>query len=269
MSAAFIVLSEFRSQRRPVMAFRHGRTWVLSALIAAGVAVAGVVWSGRGSGPPQAAGEVVAAERGEVAVTVGGIGHVNSRPTSSATAANTPRRSVARATSVATHRRAACSSSNRTSSRSPACFPSTAQCGVWSERPRASSKQEAKASPRLTMRRDTRVAARRSRACRPSTWSRPARRVRRGGAGAPVVIAARRTVSTRSPSLARRSGKASSRVARRAAEPAPVLHPPGPLALIRGSDSRAMRMNSRIAGARLRRRQTSTVSAAGMSVIGT
>ena len=59
------------------MAFRHGRTWVLGALIAAGVAVAGVVWSGRGSGPPQAAGEVVAAERGEVAVTVGGIGHVN------------------------------------------------------------------------------------------------------------------------------------------------------------------------------------------------
>jgi len=111
------------------MAFRHGRTWVLGALIAAGVAVAGVVWSGRGSGPPQAPGEVVAAERGEVAVTVGGIGHVNSRPTSSATAANTPRRSVARATSVATRRRAACSSSNRTSSRSPACFPSTAT--VW------------------------------------------------------------------------------------------------------------------------------------------
>jgi pyruvate/2-oxoglutarate dehydrogenase complex dihydrolipoamide acyltransferase (E2) component len=48
------------------------------ALVAAGALAAGVVWSSqRGGGSPAAHGPVVAAGRGEVAVTVGGIGHVN------------------------------------------------------------------------------------------------------------------------------------------------------------------------------------------------
>src|SRR4051794_21799717 len=57
------------------MARRH---WVRSILIAAVLVTVGVVWaSGRGGGPAKASAEVVPAERGEVAVTVGGLGHVN------------------------------------------------------------------------------------------------------------------------------------------------------------------------------------------------
>src|SRR5258708_19526681 len=57
------------------MARRH---WVRGILIAALLVTGGVVWaSGRGGGSAKATGEVVPAERGEVAVTVGGIGHVN------------------------------------------------------------------------------------------------------------------------------------------------------------------------------------------------
>ncbi|MDP9347140.1 MAG: hypothetical protein M3P44_15790, partial [Actinomycetota bacterium] len=54
------------------------RIWVVGALAVATAVVAGVVWVGaRGDGSPKPPGEVVSAERGEVAVTVGGIGHVN------------------------------------------------------------------------------------------------------------------------------------------------------------------------------------------------
>ena len=54
------------------------RNWVLGGLVAALAAVGGVVWSSdRRAGSPAPQGKVVAAERGEVAVTVGGIGHVN------------------------------------------------------------------------------------------------------------------------------------------------------------------------------------------------
>jgi macrolide-specific efflux system membrane fusion protein len=50
----------------------------LVALVAAVVVVAGVVWSTqRGGGSSSAKGEFVTAQRGQVAVTVGGIGHVN------------------------------------------------------------------------------------------------------------------------------------------------------------------------------------------------
>jgi len=50
----------------------------LVALVAAAVVVAGVVWSTQGGGGSSSAkGEFVTAQRGQVAVTVGGIGHVN------------------------------------------------------------------------------------------------------------------------------------------------------------------------------------------------
>ncbi|MDX6681718.1 MAG: HlyD family secretion protein [Solirubrobacteraceae bacterium] len=54
------------------------RVRVLSALIGGFAIVAVVIWaSGRGNPAPTATGEVVRAERGEVATTVGGIGHVS------------------------------------------------------------------------------------------------------------------------------------------------------------------------------------------------
>jgi RND family efflux transporter MFP subunit len=57
------------------MARRH---WVRGILIAALLVTGVVMWaSGRGGGSAKATGEVVPAERGDVAVTVGGIGHVN------------------------------------------------------------------------------------------------------------------------------------------------------------------------------------------------
>lgn len=50
----------------------------LGALLVVAVAVSALIWdSGRRAGSPAAAAEVVRAERGDVAVTVGGLGHVN------------------------------------------------------------------------------------------------------------------------------------------------------------------------------------------------
>lgn len=60
---------------------------MLGALVTAVAAAGVVVWSGsRGGGAPNAPGEAVAAERGDVAVTVGGIGRVSTRAGGSALA---------------------------------------------------------------------------------------------------------------------------------------------------------------------------------------
>lgn len=54
------------------------RARALIALTVAFAAVAGIVWGNRGSGHAKvAAGQFVLAERGDVAITVGGVGHVS------------------------------------------------------------------------------------------------------------------------------------------------------------------------------------------------
>jgi macrolide-specific efflux system membrane fusion protein len=56
---------------------RSSRARVLTALVVAFAAVAAIVWGSRGNGgSPGGQGRLVAAERGDVSVTVGGIGHI-------------------------------------------------------------------------------------------------------------------------------------------------------------------------------------------------